>query len=345
MGAIFGIAGRYSETDIERMSAMLSHRGIGEPIVTRKDNGFIACFHQGNKTILDDDLAIVVDGYLETDNNLNGLFTCAQFNTRTGELKLLRDPSGARPLYTVKTHDRFAFASVPTALLALDDVSRELNPEGVSLYMTMVCLPDPVTIYRKIQMLRPGKQLIYSDGQIKISSFWTAPWKSSETSLLPQTAAVDLRKAMDLAVKSAMPDNLEKTGFFLSGGTDTGAVVALAAQTGRGPLKTFTIGYEGEGSGYDDYNEFRYARLIADHYGTTHHECYISPDSVKKSLPGIIADLHQPSGDAINTYLVAGTLPDEIETVLTGTGGDEVFIGSHWFKQQARLIEACNRWK
>ncbi len=84
--------------------------------------------------------------------------------------------------------------------------------------------------------------------------------------------------------------------------------------------------------------------LIADHYGTHHHECIISPATVLSALPGIIAGLDQPSGDAINTYLVAGTLPDHIHTVLTGTGGDEIFIGSHWFKQQVRLQNMNRNW-
>jgi len=362
LGAIFGIIGNYKESEIERMISLLSHRGIGSPEVSKYDTGFIGCFDhpERNNHIVTASQTLCIDGYfgdnsvtdsmmsnleLISSDNLSGLYSCAHFNSSTGQLTLFRDPSGSRPLYFVKTSDRFAFASAPHALLALHDVSRELNPDGVVLYMTMICPPDPVTIYKNISMLPPGQKLVCVKNNISRSPFWSPPWKSPADSISPETAAPQIHDALKLSVLDAMPENLDNTGFFLSGGTDTGAVVAFAAQANRGRIKTFTIGYKGEGKGYEDYNEFQYAKLIADRFKTDHHECYISPDSVKSSLPGIIASLHQPSGDAINTYLVAATLPPNIDTVLTGTGGDEIFIGSHWFKQQTRLLNSSAKWQ
>lgn len=362
MGAIFGIAGSYTETDIAKMQSMLSARSEHPGHVAPFNGGCIGCMptEAGTSPVFTstDTAAVAIDGYL--DKNLSpatllhpeknpvsggGLYAAARFDARSGTLTVWRDPSGARPLYWTRTASRLIFASDPAALLALDDVPRELNPDGVVMYAAMICPADPVTIYRSIHMLRPGHMLTAENNEHRVRRIWDPPWAPPDTPSDPHRLAIDLREAMEDAVADALPKSLDHTGFFLSGGTDTGGVVALAAGMAQEPINTFTIGYEGTGSGYEDYNEFEYARLIAEHYGTRHHEAVISPESVKKSLPGIIAGMHQPSGDAINTYLVSGTLPETIRVVLTGTGGDEIFIGSHWYKQQARLIELHNRWQ
>lgn len=362
MGAIFGISGQYSDKNITDMKAMLNHRGKTLTVI-QSEEGFIGSLsheNQGTQSSIDTSShGVVVDGYLNKKISLSmiadshadlmpdssGLYSVAVLDKSTGAIHLYRDPSGARPLYIVKTPSRFAFASIPEALLVLEDVHRELSPQGVLLYVTMICPPDPHTIYQNIEMVRPGFTVTARGTTINKKPFWSAQWRPQHQSMSPRDAIPQLRQVMEDAVEDAIPENLDTTGFFLSGGTDTGAVVALAATNHSKPLNTFTIGYEGEGSGYEDYNEFYYAKLIAEKYGTNHHEFHISPDAVKKSLPGIIAGMHQPSGDAINTYLVAGTLPSDITTVLTGTAGDEVFIGSHWFRQQERLIRSYEKWR
>lgn len=298
----------------------------------------------------------VIDGYVDAghypyrdipsclsiDASLAGLFAIAAFDPANGALDLYRDPAGARPLYYSCDAGRCIFASSPRTILSVTGVSRDLNPAGVSLYLSMICPPDPVTIYQSIHMLRPGFHLQWCSGRTDISRFLPVQHKPDYRS--PESVARDLRSALECAVIDAVPSDHRNTGFFLSGGTDTGAVVGLAAKAGISPINTFTIGYGGSGPGYDAYNEFYYAKLIAEHFGTIHHEFTISPDTVKHALPGIVAFLDQPSGDAINTYLVAGTLPKHIHTVLTGTGGDEIFIGSHWYKQHARLQQISKKW-
>ena len=361
MGAIFGIAGQYTDEDIRRMIDGIRRRGASPPVIHRYENGFLAvvpstAVHEMNCSVTSSGAA-VIDGYLDRSHRLAdlltdpasfpadcaGLYACAVYDAGSAQIHLYRDPSGARPLYFARFRDGFVFASSPGAIVNLPEFPRRLNPSGISLYLSMICPPDPVTIFESIEMLRPGFMLTGGPGGFKIARFHVPVQADSACS--PARSAEALRTALEHAIIDAIPADTANTGFFLSGGTDTGAVVALAAKAGIGPINTFTIGYEGTGAGYDDYNEFQYARLIADRYGTKHNECRISPETIKKALPGIIAGLDQPSGDAINTYLVAGTLPASIHTVLTGTGGDEVFIGSHWFRQQARLQRMHRRWE
>lgn len=361
MGAIFGIAGQYTDEDIRRMIDGIRRRGASPPIIHRYEKGFLAVVpsttgHEMNCSVTSSGAA-VIDGYLDRSHrpadlltdpasfpaDCAGLYACAVYDARSAQFHLYRDPSGARPLYFAHFRDGWVFASSPRAIVNLPEFPRRLNPGGVSLYLAMICPPDPVTIFESIEMLRPGFRLTGGPGGFKIARFHKPV--QADTACSPARSPEALRTALEHAITDAIPADTVNTGFFLSGGTDTGAVVALAAKAGISPINTFTIGYEGTGAGYDDYNEFQYARLIADHYGTTHSECRISPETIKKALPGIIAGLDQPSGDAINTYLVAGTLPESIHTVLTGTGGDEIFIGSHWFRQQARLQCMHRRWE
>ncbi|MBN1878745.1 hypothetical protein JW823_01415 [bacterium] len=363
MGAIFGIVGAYSDNDIQRMSSAMWNRSAATPIVYRFENAFIGVgtsLSNPEKTTLSTDAgAVVIDGYTDrnhhpadlltesTDAWLDcaGLFTAAVYEKATETLRIARDVSGARPLYYSVFRNNLIFASSPRAILSLPGYPRRLNPDGIALYLSMICPPDPVTIYDSVFMLRPGFLLTWTKGQIDLSRLRYPVTITDTQKRIETDIASDLRHALETAVIDAIPQDPDNTAFFLSGGTDTGAVVALASKAGIRPINTYTIGYEGSGTGYENYNEFYYAGLIASHYQTRHHEFTISPDTVRRALPGIIAGLDQPSGDAINTYLVAGTLPETIHTVMTGTGGDEVFIGSHWFRQQARLQVMHRRWE
>lgn len=361
MGAIFGIIGTHSNKDVEKMKAALSHRSFSDAQIHTFKNGFIGSYpsadRSSNQPYRTNGKVWVVDGYIDSKTQLDwhnrqtltlgndtaGLYSIAAYDSLSETLDLFRDLSGSRPLYYICDTKRCIFASSPKAILSVEGVTRALNHAAVSLYLSMICPPDPITIYQSIQMLRPGFHLRWHNGKTEIIRYQPISSNSGKR-ISGKDAASDLRTALEQAVLDAIPPDHANTGFFLSGGTDTGAVVSLAAKAGISPINTFTIGYKGAGSGYESYNEFYYAKLIADHYGTVHHEFTISPDIVKQALPGIVAHLHQPSGDAINTYLVAGSLPKNIHTVLTGTGGDEVFIGSHWFKQFQRLQQLTKRW-
>jgi len=370
---IFGVIGSYTDRVAEDMFRAMAFRSPDrEYIVQRFEGGFIAGSAQKeNDPLSDGDTPLAVwDGYIGTghgnqkimgtgavrsaltgdgSSGLQGLwgsFSAAGWNPKSRSLYLIRDAAGSRPLYYAAEKETLVFASSPKAILATPLISRELNPEGVSLYLSMIAVPDPVTIFHRIRTVPSGCYITFCDGMTDVKRYWTPPWhQESEPSESEEELAADLRSSLECAVLDAIPSESDSAGYFLSGGTDTSSIVGIAARNGIDPIHTYTIGYEGMGGGYADFNEFYYAKLVADRYRTTHHEASITPADILTALPGIVSCLDQPSGDAINSYLVSRTVPDKHRFVLTGTGGDEIFIGSHWYKHQLKLIRLLQYWQ
>jgi asparagine synthase (glutamine-hydrolysing) len=376
MSAIFGIIGAYDDKIIQRMAGVLRNRtGSSEfsPLIFLE--GFLGqirseAFSDDFLQFRNSSLHVVSDGYprlppggrsesaieetrrrlLDGDvsilASLAGSFSMAFWLVKQKTLILARDPAGSRPLYYAIKNNTLIFSSGPQSIFSSGLVSPSANPEGISHYLSMIGVPDPVTIYRDVMSLPPGHFLRFEKSCVEVKPFWSPVW-SKVLGGHPdeESAAVNLRSSLEQAVIDAIPESLESTGFFLSGGTDTTTVVGLASKAGISPIHTFTIGYEGWGGGYEDFNEFPFAKLIADKYRTVHHEISISPDLVTQALPKIIAALDQPSGDAINSFLAAQSIPKGFNAVLTGTGGDEIFIGSHWYHQHQRILDFVNRWR
>ncbi len=363
MSIIFGFTGPDADRGFDGMRAQAIRRLHDTKVEFLPiKNGFIS----GDIPIDTPDGKCVIDGYfrlpgrqtntlnglasLITKNDIdriskiNGLYSFAFWDNEQETLYLFRDASGCRPLYYFNSDDRFIFASAPRIIFAGGIAEPSLHPGAVSYYLSMIGVPDPYTLFDRVQSLQPGHFLKWRNGQVQIFPYQVPHWISRNQSRVSETkSSSNLRAALENAVQDAVSDS-ENLGFFLSGGTDTTTIVGLAAQAGLHPIDTYTIGYSGSGEGYDAFNEFEHARFIAEKYGTRHHEFRISPQNVLQSLPGIIFGLDQPSGDAINSYLVAQTLPEDCRIVLTGTGGDELFIGSHWYLHQQNLINRYKTW-
>lgn len=375
MTAIFGVFGSYNERDPDNLSRHCNHRAPSATLALYKASaGFIGTWSQNPASLIfignperPEGIA-VYDGFVQlTDprsgnlaeeitkwlnasgpeyTNICGLYSMIVWDIRRSKLWLARDPSGSRPLYFTRLlNNSVVFSSSLKSLFSVHSCSRELNESALKHYLSMVAVPDPETIYKNVYAVQAGCSMSLTATDTREVRFWRMPWISSE-SIVPEESelALSLRKALNESVVSAIPGNLESTGFFLSGGSDTTTVVGIAATQGLSPIHTFTIGYEGSGGGYDDYNEFHFAKLVADRYRTIHHEMKISPDRVLTSLPKILTAMEQPSGDAINSFLVAGTLPSEFDYILTGTGGDEIFAGSQWFIRHMILSERYQKW-
>lgn len=375
MSSIFGIWGQYTEFDVESMRLLLRFRSTSELTHFYSfEAGFIA--ESNAQSSYPDSsfdrskIPAVIDGYIGSSitsnpgselNNLVdslsqnprqfdtlcGSFALAAYCSSQNQLVLIRDHVGSRPLYYTHFGSTFVFASSPKAVLSGSHLVTEINPDAISLFLSLIAVPDPNSIFQGIHALRPGHFLTFSGDSVSVHRYWNPIWSQIGDPPEDETELANkLRSALECSVRDAYSSSLpEKRCFFLSGGTDTTAVVGLAAKAGCTPIHTFTIGYEGQGSGYENYNEFEHAKRISDRYKTTHHEMVISPSDVRKSLPAIIAYMDQPSGDAINSFLVSHTIPEEFDTVLTGTGGDEIFVGSHWYLQRQILAERIAKWQ
>jgi asparagine synthase (glutamine-hydrolysing) len=298
---------------------------------------------RGHRFRTHSDTEVVLHAYMEWGDTcvewLRGMFAFAVWDARERALFLARDRVGKKPLFYHEGGGRFAFASEIKALLADEQVPRRVNCRVLPEYLVHGYVPAPETMFEGIRELPPGHTLLLKNGRKQLREYWDGlPAKSpsasaSEAELREQLLAL-LAEAVRLRLVSEVP-----LGAFLSGGVDSAAVVALMARESGRPVKTFTMGFAGDPS----FDELEYARVVAKHYSTEHHEEIVRPSAVEL-LPGIVRHVEQPFADssAIPTYLVSRFARQHVTVVLTGDGGDELFAGYERFAA-ARLAEWYRR--
>ena len=288
------------------LTAQLKARGV--EFQTRSDTEALA-----------EGLALDGDGFI---HNLRGMFAFGYWRAGDRTLVLARDRLGEKPLYYARTQDDFlVFASEVDGILASGLVDDDLDPEAFADYALYGYVPDPKSVYRRIRKLPPGSLLRASPGgEPQIVRYWRPVFAASDA-LDFDSAAERLREMIDAAVKAQMIADVP-LGAFLSGGVDSGGVVASMAATGR-QVRTVTIGFDDKA--HDERNE---ARLIAERYGAAHEERVAALDAA--ALIDRIAEVYgEPFADssALPTYLVCETAREHVAVALSGDGGDEVFAG------------------
>lgn len=261
-------------------------------------------------------------------SHLQGMFAFALWDRREETLFLARDRLGIKPLLYAEQGDRLLFASEIPALLAADPSLNTLRPEAVDAYLSFLYVPAPMSIYRSIEKLLPGHCLTWRRGKTEIRRYWEPSLPGQEGGSRKKIHPEEVREeALNLlrdAVRSRMVSEVP-LGAFLSGGMDSAGIVALMSECSSEPVKTFTIGYGEEDA---SYNELAEARIIAEAFGTDHHEFILAPDVVSL-LPEIIGAVGEPFADssALPTYLVSRETKRFVTVALSGIGGDEVFLG------------------
>jgi asparagine synthase (glutamine-hydrolysing) len=268
--------------------------------------------------------------------HLRGMFAFAIWDERKQELFLARDRVGKKPVLYAHVNGQFVFGSEFTALLHHPAIGKEIDTEALDHYLSFMCVPAPLTIYRAIRKLEPGHSLRYSKGEIKIERYWQ-PDFSKKVDISEEEAgerAIEiLRDAVKVRLMSEVP-----LGAFLSGGIDSSAVVALMSEESSEPVKTFSIGFEEQ-----DFSELHHARRVAEHVGADHHEFIVRPDALEV-LPILVEHYGEPYADssAIPTYYVARETRKHVTVALNGDGGDESFAGYERYAAM-RLAELYNR--
>jgi asparagine synthase (glutamine-hydrolysing) len=256
-------------------------------------------------------------------DHLRGMFTFALWDKGCNELLLARDRLGIKPLYYAEAGGRLVFASELKCLLELPEVGRDLNWKSVAHLFTFLTTPADESIIQGIHKLQPGHVLSLSPGKAPVvKRYWGLkfePDRGKSLSYFVEQTRERLAESVKLHMISDVP-----LGAFLSGGIDSSAVVATASKASSGPLRTFSIGFK-----ESDYNELEYARAVAAHFGTDHHDLILEPQSFDE-LDGLSWYLDEPFGDssAIPTYMVSKLAADHgIKVILSGDGGDELFAG------------------
>ncbi|WP_043833801.1 asparagine synthase (glutamine-hydrolyzing) [Muricoccus aerilatus] len=273
-------------------------------------------------------------------DRLAGMFAFALWDRAQGTLLLARDQLGEKPLYYLqRPSGGMAFASELGALLTLPDVRRRLDPTAVEDFLALGYVPDPHSIYRDILKLPPGHFLLLNlDAPPSAPlpaprAYWRAP---TSVRAAPEEAAAGLGERLRGSVRDRLMSDVP-LGAFLSGGVDSGTIVALAAEVSSTPLATFTMGFPGAN------DERPRAAQIAEAHGTRHHAETGSADYIEAARRQA-AIFGEPFGDhsAVPTLAVCAMARRHVTVALSGDGGDEVFAGYRRYRFHT-LAEAVRK--
>ncbi|MGI5174729.1 asparagine synthase (glutamine-hydrolyzing) [Dactylosporangium sp. CA-152071] len=260
-------------------------------------------------------------------HRLRGMFAFAIWDAARGRLLLGRDRVGKKPMYWRDTGGGVAFASEAKALLQDRAFTPRLDVVALHHYLTYQYVPAPWSIFEHVHKLPPGHLLTWQAGRVSVRPYWRLD--CTETPVPDEPAAAERLRDLLLDAVAARLVGERPVGAFLSGGLDSSAVVAAMARLSARPVRTFSIGFDD-----DRFDERRYARQVADRYGTDHHEMVVRPADLGP-LPQLLADLawhfDEPFADpsAIPSFFVARLARAHVTVVLNGDGGDECFGGYH----------------
>jgi asparagine synthase (glutamine-hydrolysing) len=212
---------------------------------------------------------------------------------------------------------------------ALADASAEVDPQAIFDYLFFHAIPSPRTIFKDVFRLPAGHYAVFDKGQLLVAPYWV-PTFNEQTGASFDT----LRDEFRSLVRSAVAGELDggKAGCFLSGGTDSSTVAGMIGQAAGKPAATYSIGFDAEG-----YDEMEYARLAARHFKTEHHEYYVTPEDLVRSIADVAASYDQPFGNssALPSYYCARMAKDDgVTKILAGDGGDELFGGNSRYAKQ-----------
>jgi asparagine synthase (glutamine-hydrolysing) len=272
-------------------------------------------------------------------HRFRGMFAFALWNAKTRELWLVRDRIGVKPLYYSVHHGRIVFASEIKALLEDPEQQRRIDEEAFYHYLSFLTTPAPQTLFEGIRKLEPASWLrVSSDGTIRSARYWdvwdhTAPLVDATEEEIADRLLSELRTSVTLRKVSDVP-----VGVFLSGGIDSSTNAALFSEGESAPIKTFSIGYEGNHRSYR--NEFEYARTMAGLVGADHHEQQLRLNDLVDFLPRMIRLQDEPIADpvCVPVYYVSKLARDNgVIVCQVGEGADELFWGYPSWKTHLRL--------
>ena len=255
--------------------------------------------------------------------HFRGMFAFAVYDTRRRRVLLGRDRLGIKPLYYTVANGAFLFASEVNALLQALPERPTVDRDQLDFYMSLGYVPGAATLFKGVHKLLPGHTLTLEGGASTIEQYWQLE------DVPPLDISFDeakirfeelLRESIRMRLMSDVP-----IGAFLSGGLDSSTVVACMSQTMTEPVKTFSVGYADD----PESSELGYARLVADHFKTDHHEYILGADDFFESLDLLLAHTEEPivESAAVALYRLSKLAREHVTVILSGEGGDEILAG------------------
>jgi asparagine synthase (glutamine-hydrolysing) len=286
---------------------------------------------RGHHFETDSDTEAIVHAYEEYGDDcvkhLRGMFVFAIWDKKRKRMFIARDRFGKKPLNYYWDGQRLIFGSEIKSILEAG-IPREINDIALDEFLVYRYIPTPITLFKNVMKLPAAHILIYEHGQITTKRYWDLSFEPTchddEATAMERTMAL-LKDSVQVRLMSEVP-----LGAFLSGGVDSSIVVALMSQMMSQPVKTFSIGFEEE-----EYNELPYARQVAKHFQTDHHEFFVKSDLVNV-LPQLVWAFDEPFGDSsmLPTYYVSKLAREHVTVALSGDGGDEIFGGYEQYQRE-----------
>ncbi|MBN1309933.1 MAG: asparagine synthase (glutamine-hydrolyzing) [Anaerolineae bacterium] len=272
-------------------------------------------------------------------SKLRGMFALALWDASRERLVLARDRIGKKPLYYAERNEQLTFASEIKSLLCWPQLGAEIDPDALRAYLTLLYIPSPLTILTDVYKLPPGFLLMADSSGVSLQDYgrYVLPGQPLDITLDEAAERLDalLLEATRIRLRSDVP-----LGAFLSGGIDSSMVVAYMQQAGKGQrAKTYSMGFERA-----SFDERRYARMVARHLDTDHHEQLVTPAD-QNLLLDLVWYLDEPFADssAIPTYLVSKAAREHVTVALSGDGGDELFAGYDRYAALERVERISHR--
>jgi asparagine synthase (glutamine-hydrolysing) len=269
--------------------------------------------------------------------HINGMFAFAIWDRMERTLFAARDRMGVKPLYYFDRGGRFGFGSRPGAVgLLLDDGELNIDPEALRVYLELGYIPAPLSFHRDIRKLPAGHYLLVNARGVRRVRYWDFRSIKPERAMNSRPEG-ELIEELDALIQNAVKLRLMSDvplGAFLSGGVDSGLVVAAMKAAGVGHPKTFTIAFKEQA-----YDEGPAAAQAAEHLSVDHVHETLDVDSLLSLLPTYIQEYDEPFADssAFPTMAVARLARRHVTVALSGDGADELFGGYHYYPLIDRL--------
>lgn len=284
-------------------------------------------------------IAIEKWGLNKTLDQMLGMFAIVLWDDITKDIYLIRDRAGEKPLYYGLHNETFFFTSELKALFPHPNFEKKLNKIAVVSYFKYNYVPTNLCIYENIFKVTPGTYIKFNTKSFSIDNYqyWditnikTDINKNNNENLYVETLNQKLVQTISDQMTSDVP-----LGAFLSGGIDSSTVVAIMQKVSSKPINTFTIGFDDK-----FYDEAKFAKKIAKHLGTNHHEYYINQNDILSTID-LLPDIYdEPFSDSsqIPTYLVSKLAKKSVTVSLSGDGGDELFSGYNRYVLTENLWE------
>jgi asparagine synthase (glutamine-hydrolysing) len=269
-------------------------------------------------------------------NRLNGMFAFVVWDSRERVLFAARDRFGIKPFYYVYQKNCFIFASEIKALLYVELLESEINPEGLADYLTFqFCLGDK-TMFRNVLKLLPGHSLLLKpDSTLNIQKYWDLDF-TIDTHHTEDYFEHQLLRLVEDSIRIQLRADVP-IGAHLSGGLDSSTVTCLASSLLGAPIKTFSGGFKEA----PQYDETPYARIVAQNVGTEHYEIYPTADDFVEVVPRLIYYMDEPAAGPglFPQYFVSKLASQHVKVVLGGQGGDETLGG--YTRYLIAYLEQC----